>query len=84
VIRNWFPVAINIFAVILAIGVSSAIGIFFGVFPAKKAADLSPWKLSDTSSYVDRPRQSNVFQVRTLLVIPGTSRISGRCRALSD
>lgn len=41
-VRNWFPVAINVFAVILAIGVSSGIGIFFGVFPAKKAADLSP------------------------------------------
>lgn len=41
-VRNWFPVAINFFAVILAIGVSSGIGIFFGVFPAKKAADLSP------------------------------------------
>jgi putative ABC transport system permease protein len=41
-IRNWFPVSINIFAVILAIGVSSGIGIFFGVFPAKRAANLSP------------------------------------------
>jgi len=40
--RHWFPMAINLFAVILAIGVSSGIGIFFGVFPAKKAADLSP------------------------------------------
>jgi putative ABC transport system permease protein len=42
VVRIWFPVALNLFAVILAIGVSSTIGIFFGVFPAKKAADLSP------------------------------------------
>ena len=42
VVRNWFPVAINLFAVILALGVSSGIGIFFGVFPARKAADLSP------------------------------------------
>ncbi len=42
VVRIWFPVAINFLAVIIAIGVSSAIGIFFGVFPAKKAADLSP------------------------------------------
>jgi len=42
IVRNWFPVAINLFAVILALGVSSGIGIFFGVFPAKKAADLSP------------------------------------------
>ena len=42
IVRYWFPVALNVFAVILAIGVSSGIGIFFGVFPAKKAADLSP------------------------------------------
>ncbi len=42
VVRIWFPVAINLTAVVMAIGVSSAIGIFFGVFPAKKAADLSP------------------------------------------
>ncbi len=42
VVRIWFPVAINLTAVILAFGVSSLIGVFFGVFPAKKAADLSP------------------------------------------
>lgn len=42
IVRNWFPVAVNVFAVVLALGVSSGIGIFFGVFPAKKAADLSP------------------------------------------
>ncbi|HCQ31537.1 TPA: hypothetical protein DIU27_04115 [Candidatus Collierbacteria bacterium] len=42
IVRIWFPVALNLLAVVLAIGVSSAIGIFFGVFPAKKAADLSP------------------------------------------
>ena len=42
IVRIWFPVAINFLAVVMAIGVSSAIGIFFGVFPAKKAADLSP------------------------------------------
>ncbi len=42
VARNWFPVAINFFAVVLALGVSSGIGIFFGVFPAKRAANLSP------------------------------------------
>ncbi|OGD83804.1 hypothetical protein A2572_03875 [Candidatus Collierbacteria bacterium RIFOXYD1_FULL_40_9] len=41
-IRIWFPVAMNLTAVIVAFGVSSAIGIFFGVFPAKKAAALSP------------------------------------------
>lgn len=42
IVRVWFPVAINLTAVILAFGVSSLIGVFFGVFPAKKAADLSP------------------------------------------
>ncbi|MFZ2202200.1 MAG: ABC transporter permease [Microgenomates group bacterium] len=42
IVRIWFPVALNFMAVVMAIGVSSAIGIFFGVFPAKKAADLSP------------------------------------------
>jgi len=42
VVRIWFPVALNLTAVIVAFGVSSAIGIFFGVFPARKAADLSP------------------------------------------
>jgi putative ABC transport system permease protein len=41
-VRIWFPVALNLTAVLVAIGVSSAIGIFFGVSPAKKAADLSP------------------------------------------
>ncbi|KKS94041.1 MAG: Macrolide export ATP-binding/permease protein MacB [Candidatus Collierbacteria bacterium GW2011_GWB1_44_6] len=41
-VRIWFPVALNLTAVLVAFGVSSAIGIFFGVFPAKKAADLSP------------------------------------------
>lgn len=41
-VQIWFPVALNLTAVLVAFGVSSAIGIFFGVFPAKKAADLSP------------------------------------------
>lgn len=41
-VRIWFPVALNLTAVIVAIGVSSAIGIFFGVSPAKRAAALSP------------------------------------------
>jgi putative ABC transport system permease protein len=41
-VRVFFPAAINTFAVIVAIGVSSFIGIFFGVFPAKRAADLPP------------------------------------------
>lgn len=41
-IRPLFPAYINLGSILLALGVSSAIGIIFGVFPAKKAADLSP------------------------------------------
>ncbi|HYM64913.1 MAG TPA: ABC transporter permease, partial [Candidatus Sulfotelmatobacter sp.] len=36
------PFSISIFSIFLAIGVSGAIGIVFGWYPAKKAADLSP------------------------------------------
>lgn len=41
-IQSLFPAYINLLSILLALGVSSAIGIVFGVFPAKKAADLSP------------------------------------------
>jgi putative ABC transport system permease protein len=41
-IQPVFPAIINAVSVIVAFGISSFIGIFFGVFPAKKAADLSP------------------------------------------
>jgi putative ABC transport system permease protein len=41
-IRPVFPASINLVAVILAIGISGLIGVFFGVFPARKASDLSP------------------------------------------
>lgn len=41
-IQKLFPAYIDLQSVLLALGVSSAIGIIFGVFPAKKAADLSP------------------------------------------
>ncbi len=41
-IQPFFPAGINVISVFAALGISSAIGIFFGVFPAKKAADLSP------------------------------------------
>jgi len=37
-----FPAYVDAFSVAIALGVSSAIGIVFGVFPAKKAAELSP------------------------------------------
>lgn len=36
------PFTISVYAIFLAIGVSGAIGIIFGWYPAKKAADLSP------------------------------------------
>lgn len=41
-IQKFFPAYIDLNSVILALGVSSIIGVVFGVFPAKKAADLSP------------------------------------------
>ena len=41
-IRVFFPASINITAVIIAFVVSSAIGIFFGVFPARRASKLPP------------------------------------------
>ena len=41
-VQPLFPAYIDTFSVVLALGVSSGIGIIFGVFPAKKAADLSP------------------------------------------
>ncbi len=41
-VQGLFPAYIDSTSVILALGVSSAIGVVFGVFPAKKAADLSP------------------------------------------
>jgi len=42
IVQKFFPAYIDTTSVILALGVSSAIGIVFGVFPAKKAADLEP------------------------------------------
>jgi putative ABC transport system permease protein len=42
IIRNFFPVYIDRNTVLLALGVSSSTGILFGVFPARKAALLSP------------------------------------------
>ncbi len=40
--QSFFPAYISISSILLALGTSSLIGIVFGVFPAKKAADLSP------------------------------------------
>jgi len=44
VVRNTTPVpmTVPIMAVVLAIGISSAVGMFFGVYPARKAARLDP------------------------------------------
>lgn len=41
-VQRVFPAYVDLPTVVLAIGVSSGIGVIFGVFPAKKAADLSP------------------------------------------
>jgi len=41
-IQKIFPAYIDVGSVVLALGVSSAIGIVFGVLPARKAAELSP------------------------------------------
>ena len=42
IVRIFFPVAINLFSVVITLVISSAIGIFFGVFPARRAAKLPP------------------------------------------
>ena len=42
IIRFFFPASINLFSVIITLVISSAIGIFFGVFPARRAAKLPP------------------------------------------
>ena len=41
-IRPFFPAAVNLFAVVITLVISSGIGIFFGVFPARRAAKLPP------------------------------------------
>lgn len=41
-IQRVFPAYVDAPTVILALGISSGIGVIFGVFPAKRAADLSP------------------------------------------
>jgi len=41
-LRSVFPAYIDALTVVIALGVSSAVGVGFGVAPAKQAADLSP------------------------------------------
>lgn len=41
-ISNFFPAKVTISSIIVAFGVSSAVGIIFGVAPARKASKLSP------------------------------------------
>lgn len=41
-VQKFFPAYISAESVLLALGVSSAIGIVFGVFPARRASQLSP------------------------------------------
>jgi putative ABC transport system permease protein len=41
-VRPFFPLSINLLSVVITLTVSSAIGIFFGVFPARRAAKLPP------------------------------------------
>lgn len=42
VIRKFFPVSMDINSILIALGVSSGIGVFFGVFPARRAASWPP------------------------------------------
>lgn len=42
VVRIFFPASINLFSVLITFGISSAIGVFFGVFPARRASRLTP------------------------------------------
>ena len=42
VINHFFPAMVSLFSISLAFGVSAAIGIVFGVAPARRASQLSP------------------------------------------
>jgi len=41
-IKPFFPASVNLLAVVITLVVSSGIGIFFGVFPARRASKLPP------------------------------------------
>ena len=40
-LANW-DISLSIFSIVIAVGFSAAIGIFFGYYPAKKAAQMQP------------------------------------------
>ncbi|MEK7526119.1 MAG: ABC transporter permease [Patescibacteria group bacterium] len=42
IVRFFFPASINLISVVIALVISTGIGIFFGVFPARRAAKLPP------------------------------------------
>ncbi len=42
IVHPFFPISMNLFSVIVTLVISSAIGIFFGVFPARRASQLPP------------------------------------------
>jgi putative ABC transport system permease protein len=42
IVRPFFPLGINVLTVSLALGIPIIIGVFFGVFPARRAAKLPP------------------------------------------
>jgi putative ABC transport system permease protein len=42
IVRNFFPAHLTIWSVLLALGVSTLVGIIFGLAPARKASKLTP------------------------------------------
>ena len=42
IVNRFFPTKVSLLAVLLAFGVSTLVGVIFGILPARKAAKLSP------------------------------------------